>query len=96
MIALAKKEKQGIEIYESWCKRCGICAAFCPAGVLVQDESGKVCVQDLERCTGCQLCELRCPDFAIHVRSPQKKKEKIVKEAGGRAKGEMEGDLEKA
>ncbi len=65
-----------MEIYESWCKRCGICAAFCPAGVLAQSASGKVIVQDAERCTGCQLCELRCPDFAIHVR-PAKQKGKV-------------------
>jgi 2-oxoglutarate ferredoxin oxidoreductase subunit delta len=73
---MAKKEKPSIEIYKSWCKRCGICAAFCPGEVLAQDESGIVHVKDPDRCTGCQLCELRCPDFAIHVRPPKKKKEK--------------------
>ena len=65
-----------MEIYESWCKRCGICVAFCPAGVLAQSASGKVIVQDAERCTGCQLCELRCPDFAIHVRPAKEKGKK--------------------
>jgi 2-oxoglutarate ferredoxin oxidoreductase subunit delta len=73
---VAKKDKTSIEIYKSWCKRCGICVAFCPAEALAQDDSGVVYVKDPERCTGCQLCELRCPDFAIHVRSPKKKKEK--------------------
>jgi 2-oxoglutarate ferredoxin oxidoreductase subunit delta len=73
---MAKKEKASIEIYQSWCKRCGICAAFCPAEVLAQDESGMVYVKDPDRCTNCQLCELRCPDFAIHVRPPKKKREK--------------------
>ena len=68
---MAKKEKPAVEIYQSWCKRCGICAAFCPAEVLAQDESGMVYVKDPDRCTGCQLCELRCPDFAIHVRPPR-------------------------
>lgn len=91
-----KKEKHAIEIYESWCKRCGICSAFCPAGVLVQDESGRVGVQSPDRCTGCQLCELRCPDFAIHVRLPNKKQEKISIKTKKRTKRELDGELEKA
>jgi NAD-dependent dihydropyrimidine dehydrogenase PreA subunit len=33
-------------------------------------------VEDPERCTGCQLCQLHCPDFAINVRSPKKKEGK--------------------
>ncbi len=65
---MARKEKHKIEVYKSWCKKCGICVAFCPAGVLGQDESGTPVVKDPDRCTGCQLCELRCPDFAINVR----------------------------
>ncbi len=73
---MAKKPKNVVEVYESWCKRCGICVAFCPAGVLAQDQAGKVQVADPERCTGCQLCEFRCPDFAIHVRTASKKLEK--------------------
>jgi 2-oxoglutarate ferredoxin oxidoreductase subunit delta len=69
-----KKSKTTIEIYKAWCKRCGICAAFCPTGVLAQDDSGLAYVKDLEKCTGCRLCELRCPDFAIHVKTPRKEK----------------------
>jgi 2-oxoglutarate ferredoxin oxidoreductase subunit delta len=72
---MAKKGKHSIEIYKSWCKRCGICAAFCPVGALARGESGDPYVADPDRCTGCQLCEMRCPDFAITVRSPQKKGE---------------------
>ena len=83
---MAKKGKHSIEIYKSWCKRCGICVAFCPAGVLDQDESGAPYVKDLDRCTGCQLCQLRCPDFAINVRLPKKK------EAKGPAKGSEEAE----
>lgn len=70
---MAKKGQHSIEIYSSWCKRCGICAAFCPAEVLAQDESGAPYVKDADRCTGCQLCEIRCPDFAIQVKSEKKK-----------------------
>lgn len=77
---MVKKEKHQPEIYQSWCKRCGICAAFCPAGVLSQDGSGMIVVSDPERCTGCQLCAMRCPDFAIHVRSPRKKQGRTTAE----------------
>ncbi len=79
---MAKKAKHTVEIYKSWCKRCGICAAFCPVEALGQDENGLAYIKDPEKCTGCHLCEMRCPDFAIHVRSPRKKEEK-VREGGG-------------
>jgi len=48
------------------CKGCGICAEFCPAGVLAVVD-GKAVVTALEKCTACNLCDLRCPDFAITV-----------------------------
>jgi 2-oxoglutarate ferredoxin oxidoreductase subunit delta len=56
------------------CKECGLCIHVCPRRVL---ETGRranargfrvtvpVRPQD---CVGCRLCELSCPDFAIHVR----------------------------
>ena len=40
----------------TWCKGCGICAAFCPRHVLIKDEVS---------CIKCGQCELRCPDYAI-------------------------------
>jgi len=81
---MAKKEKYNIEVYKSWCKKCGICVAFCPAGVLAQDDSGFPYAKEPDKCTGCQLCALRCPDFAINVTSPKKKEPK------GSAKGPAE------
>ena len=77
---MAKKGKYAIEVYNSWCKRCGICVAFCPTEALAQDEFGAVYVKDPDRCTGCQLCELRCPDFAIQVRTSRRKEEKAPPE----------------
>ncbi|MCR5067045.1 MAG: 4Fe-4S binding protein [Erysipelotrichaceae bacterium] len=48
----------------SWCKGCGICAAFCPRKVLaIIDE--KVKIVDSDSCIFCGQCELRCPDYAI-------------------------------
>jgi 2-oxoglutarate ferredoxin oxidoreductase subunit delta len=87
---VAKKEKPTIEIYKSWCKRCGICAAFCPTGVLAQDETGMPYVKEAEKCTGCQLCQLRCPDFAINVRLPKKKEEKNSAKGTEKAEGGRE------
>jgi len=64
-----KKDKKAtkIDIFKAWCKACGICAAFCPAGVLARDEAGYPYVKHPEKCINCGWCELRCPDFAITV-----------------------------
>ena len=66
--APSKKAKKSwrIEINERFCKGCSICVDFCPTDVLTMDGS-LVAVKAIERCTGCQLCDLRCPDFAIQV-----------------------------
>ncbi len=53
-------------IEENWCKGCGICAAFCPKGVLeIRNET--VRVKDAASCVFCGLCEQRCPDYAIYL-----------------------------
>lgn len=60
-----------IQIYENICKGCGICIEFCPLKVLEQSrEMNKrgyypPKLRDAEKCTGCRICELMCPDFAI-------------------------------
>lgn len=83
---MAKKDKYTIEVYKSWCKKCGICVAFCPAGVLAQDDSGVPYAKEPDKCTGCQLCALRCPDFALNVTSPKKKEPKGSAKASRQAK----------
>ena len=59
------------DIYRAWCKQCGLCAAFCPKGVLELDDNGAPVVAHPERCIGCGWCELHCPDFSISVRERQ-------------------------
>ncbi|KGP76860.1 ferredoxin [Desulfosporosinus sp. Tol-M] len=54
-------------VSENWCKRCGICIAFCPNKVLENDESGRVVVAKPEQCIACKICERLCPDFAINI-----------------------------
>ena len=58
--------RKRLMLEESWCKGCGICAAFCPRGVLELKE-GRVRIRDEERCVSCGQCELRCPDYAIYL-----------------------------
>ncbi len=55
-----------IEINETWCKGCAICVELCPKECLVM-EKGIAVVVNVDTCTRCQLCDLRCPDFAIRV-----------------------------
>ena len=66
--AAVKKEKAPpvIEIVDRLCKGCAICVEFCPTDVLAM-ENGVAVVVNLEACTNCQLCDYRCPDFAITV-----------------------------
>lgn len=58
-----------IGIRANWCKCCGICSTFCPAGVLSVESGRQVMVVDEAACTGCGLCERLCPDLAIEISS---------------------------
>ena len=63
-----------VSFYAAWCKRCGICVAFCPRDALAEDKRGCPYLANPDRCTACRLCEMLCPDFAISVgeRSPRR------------------------
>lgn len=64
----AKNEQTAkVEVNAQWCKRCGICIAFCPRGVFVADDYGLPIVKYPENCIKCMLCVVRCPDFAVEV-----------------------------
>jgi 2-oxoglutarate ferredoxin oxidoreductase subunit delta len=65
-----------IRVYHELCKGvelCGICMAFCPAGVfepsdVLTPRGARPPVPIwIERCTGCENCMLFCPDMAIVV-----------------------------
>jgi 2-oxoglutarate ferredoxin oxidoreductase subunit delta len=59
-------EKQvRITINETYCKRCGLCIAFCSKKVYAPAKDGLPVPVAVERCNACGLCDLRCPDFAI-------------------------------
>jgi len=71
-----------VEIYRGWCKKYGICIAFCPRKVLEADDSSFPIVTTPEKCTGCLLCEMRCPDFAIVVNTAEENREETGSPAG--------------
>ncbi len=56
-----------IHVDEALCKRCGFCIEFCNTKVYEADQDGLPLIKNLDQCTNCCLCELRCPDFAIKV-----------------------------
>ncbi|NIQ37702.1 MAG: 4Fe-4S dicluster domain-containing protein [Proteobacteria bacterium] len=62
-----------IDIYNAWCKACGICMAFCPTRVFTEGEDGYPQVTSPKACIGCGWCEIHCPDFAITVREKKTK-----------------------
>ena len=53
-----------LSVNTSWCKGCGICAAFCPKKVL-KLVNGKIEIAEGDECIKCGVCESLCPDFAI-------------------------------
>jgi len=67
------RQVEAIFINDTYCKGCGLCVSNCPRDVLkLSSELNNrgyypAEVKDLEACTGCRLCELYCPDFAIAV-----------------------------
>jgi 2-oxoglutarate ferredoxin oxidoreductase subunit delta len=65
-IETTENEKVKISIIPRFCKGCEICVKLCPTKVLGM-EMFTVKVVDIDKCTICMACELRCPDFAIFV-----------------------------
>ena len=63
-----RKKEYTQTIFRDWCKRCGICAEFCPKKVIVRNEDGMPEISDPAACIGCRFCELHCPDFAITIK----------------------------
>lgn len=61
----ASEKDSPVLIYHNWCKKCGICVAFCPTGCLGRRPDGSPYVLAPEKCIHCETCDRLCPDFAI-------------------------------
>lgn len=59
--------KSEVIVNKKLCKGCEVCVKLCPTKVLEMKDF-KANVADIEKCTACMQCELRCPDFAIEVK----------------------------
>jgi len=73
---MKKQRKPSLFIDETLCKGadgCGLCIHVCPRDVYVKSErltERGIRPPDpvnIEACTGCMLCMMYCPDFAIVV-----------------------------
>jgi len=66
-----KKRKFKIIIDEDFCKGCNICVEICVPEVFTISE--KINTKGyyvpiptfIEKCNGCQLCDLSCPELAV-------------------------------
>ncbi|MGI6071591.1 MAG: 4Fe-4S dicluster domain-containing protein [Lachnospiraceae bacterium] len=65
-----------LETNISWCKGCGICAAFCAKNVLGLKD-GKVEIVNADACVKCGICESLCPDFAIYLVEAEEVQENV-------------------
>lgn len=79
-------------VYINWdrCKGCGFCVEFCPPKVLLLSETYNAHgyhppqLISEQGCTGCDLCGLYCPDFAIYgVRVPVESAQTEVRASEG-------------
>jgi len=73
--ARIEENKSKVYVAKGWCKRCGVCIAFCPVKALDRDSDGVPVVFE-DSCISCGTCELMCPDFAIVVSGLKTKKGK--------------------
>jgi len=53
-------------ISAKWCKNCGICLDYCPAGAIIQKEGSAVIRND--KCIGCGECLVVCKAGAVKMR----------------------------
>lgn len=83
-----KKAGGRVTIIRERCKGCGYCVEFCPTDVLEMSPEFNAKgyhypqISDGRDCSGCDLCGMYCPDFAISGthRATEKSKQETHKE----------------
>ncbi|MGA9117158.1 MAG: 4Fe-4S binding protein [Bacteroidota bacterium] len=67
----ARKNRGAVVITAERCKGCGFCIEFCQQGALKFSEQYNAkgyhppVLVSQDACTGCNVCGLMCPDFAV-------------------------------
>lgn len=67
------KKQFCVDIDPNLCKGCGVCVEFCRLRVLemghARGKQGYLLPVPArpEKCSGCRICELTCPDMAVQV-----------------------------
>lgn len=69
---MAKKGK--VEVRIDHCKGCGLCIGSCKFGAIALTDISKTnaygyqyMIMANDKCTGCTMCAIMCPDQAIDV-----------------------------
>ena len=63
----SKYPKVSFQIFDKWCKRCGICIELCSHNVFMADADGYPRPVKPVECNLCGFCITRCPDFALRI-----------------------------
>jgi 2-oxoglutarate ferredoxin oxidoreductase subunit delta len=86
-----------VQIVVERCKACGFCVEFCPTKVLELSSAFNSKgyhpphAVNPDKCSGCDLCGMYCPDFAIYgFRTKEVKTEATATAAGAEASPESE------
>ncbi|MFC1904553.1 ATP-binding protein [Chloroflexota bacterium] len=62
-----------VRVITERCKECGFCIEFCRQEALIKSTEINshgyhlVSQDDNDKCTGCNICAMICPEFAINV-----------------------------
>lgn len=79
-----RSRRYQVNVIAERCKGCGFCVEFCPRHILSQSAETnsqgyhQAYINDNDKCTGCNICSMACPDFAIYVVSVEEKPKEEV------------------
>jgi len=68
-----KPGRYQIYVIKERCKECGFCIEFCPQKIISKSTEINshgyhvVLLDNSDKCTGCNICSMICPEFSIKV-----------------------------